>query len=295
MKRDDVDRSRGGEGLDTLARSQNLSRARKKDERVPLAPVPILANRALHGILDRVPRIRGAILDVDRERPPFDLDDRRVTEVLGDGRRIERGRHHDDREVLPSPFTNLTKKGESEVGLEAALVKLVENDGRDPVEEGVVLNPPEQDAFGHHLETRPRRAPALEAHAVADLLADLPAALLGDAKRRSSRGDSSRLEQKNLSRLSVSRFEKCRRHTRCLARPRRRDEHERTALRDVRDDAIEIRIDRKRLQGRANVELRSRSRSTESHRPRPASTPNVIVDCARRRVRASKSCRALDD
>ena len=46
----------------------------------------------------------------------------------------------------------LAAQGEGQVGVQAALVELVEDHAADPVERRVVLQQPEQDAVGHHLD-----------------------------------------------------------------------------------------------------------------------------------------------
>ena len=75
-------------------------------------------------------------------------------------------------------------KAEGEVGVQAPLVELVEHDGADAFEERVGQQLPGEDALGHDPEPRPRPDPALEPDLVADLLAERPAVLLGDPRRR---------------------------------------------------------------------------------------------------------------
>ena len=154
------------------------------------------------------------MLDVDREATPLRLDDRRTPEERRDRRRVQRGRHDDELQVVAhlAPYT--LREREGKIAAEAPLVELVEHDGTDAFEQRVVLEAPEQDAFRHHEQPCGLRRLALEAHLVADRLADGLTALVGDATGGSTRRDTTRLEHENRARDSV---EQGRRHARRLA------------------------------------------------------------------------------
>jgi hypothetical protein len=78
--------------------------------------------------------------------------------------------------------------------VDAALVELVEDDHVEIAQQRIRLQPRGQDAFRRDEQARPRVEAALEADLPADLLADRPAALVGDAARERASGDAARLE-----------------------------------------------------------------------------------------------------
>ena len=87
----------------------------------------------------------------------------------------------------------LAEVAEQEVDVEAALVGLVDDQHLVGAEEAVALDLGEQDAVGHHLDEGVLADPVVEAHGVADRLADLGAELLGDALRHRPGGEPPRL------------------------------------------------------------------------------------------------------
>ena len=98
------------------ARRIDLAYARKKTERV--------ATRVAHRLGDR--RV-GAIANVDRKAPRADVEHARAAEEGRDVLRRDRRRHHHEREVVARQH-GLLRQRQREVGVDAALVKLVEND-----------------------------------------------------------------------------------------------------------------------------------------------------------------------
>ena len=79
--------------------------------------------------------------------------------------------------------------------MDAAFVKLVDDDGVEIGKERILLEPGGQDAFGRDQEPCRLLKPALEAHVPADLAADRPSALDGDPVRDRSGRDAPRLEE----------------------------------------------------------------------------------------------------
>jgi hypothetical protein len=75
-------------------------------------------------------RLRRCIRNVDRMDAPGHGDDRAAVEKRGDRLRLDRGRHHDDPEIVARP-PRLSRQGDGKVGVDAALVKLVEDDRRE--------------------------------------------------------------------------------------------------------------------------------------------------------------------
>ena len=89
----------------------------------------------------------------------------------------------------------LPRQRDREIGVDAALVKLVEDDGAEVGEQRIALQPRGQDAFGHDEQPRVGGEAALEADLPADLAAERPAAFVGDARGDRARGDAARLQQ----------------------------------------------------------------------------------------------------
>ena len=133
-----------------------------------------------------------AVADLDGEGPPRHLDDRRGSavgsrEVLREALRVDRRRRDDDLEV-GSTRQELLEVAEDEVDVEAALVRLVDDDRVVAAQLTVALHLGEQDAVGHHLDEGVPAALVGEAHLVADSGPELDGELLrqplGDRPRR---------------------------------------------------------------------------------------------------------------
>ena len=125
---------------------------------------------------------------------PGHVDDRTAAEKRGHGRGVERRRHDDDPEVVAGA-PGLLRKRDGEIGVNAALVELVEHDGPEIREQRILLQPRRQHAFGRDEQLRSRTESALEADLPADLLADRPPAFRRDALRDGARGHAARLQQ----------------------------------------------------------------------------------------------------
>ncbi len=109
-------------------------------------------------------------------------------EALGvDGRRRE-----DELQVRPfrDQLLQVTQK---EIDVEAALVRLVEDDRAVLAQLAVALGLREQDAVGHQLDHRPGLQGIVEAHFVAHQRSEPRTELLRDARRDRARGDAPRL------------------------------------------------------------------------------------------------------
>mmetsp|Transcript_8826 Transcript_8826/g.26059 ORF Transcript_8826/g.26059 Transcript_8826/m.26059 type:complete len:338 (+) Transcript_8826:2641-3654(+) len=135
-------------------------------------------------LFDRVPRARR------------NLQDRALPEVVGKRGHVERGTHQDDPHVSPAD-KQLLQQNEQEVGHEVTLMHLVHEHVRVALKIGVagVHEAPEQDAHRAELDAAVPRLGWLRvaAHAVADRLAQLLAALPGHALRHGDRRDAPRL------------------------------------------------------------------------------------------------------
>ncbi len=142
---------------------------------------------------------------LDRPSASLGGQHRRPAHQRRDRRGVERGRHHQERQIRPQRTADLERQRQPEVGLQPALVELVEDQAARARQVRRGLDHPRQDALGHHLD--PRAGHRLAAHAVADppphrLAQRLRQPLGGGARRDPARlqhddaaGDEPGLEQ----------------------------------------------------------------------------------------------------
>ena len=105
---------------------------------------------------------------------------------------VDGGRGDDDLQVRP-PRQQLLQVAQQEIDVEAALVRLVDDDGVVATQQRVALRLGQQDAVGHQLDGRVGAGAVIEAHLVADHLAHRRVQFLGDALGHRSRGQAARL------------------------------------------------------------------------------------------------------
>ncbi|MCY1510234.1 hypothetical protein D9M68_446050 [compost metagenome] len=120
------------------------------------------------------------------------LDDRGITEMLGEALQVDGGRGDDQLEVGPARQQGL-EEAEEEVDVQAALVGLVDDDGVVALEEAVVLGFGQQDAVGHQLDQAALVGLVLEAHLVAHQFAQGAADLLRHPRRHAACRQPARL------------------------------------------------------------------------------------------------------
>ena len=178
------------------------------------------------------------VADLDREHAARHLDHRRgrVTraEVAREAVGVERRRRDDDLEVGP-PRQELLEVAQQEVDVEAALVRLVDDDRVVGGEQRVALRLREQDAVGHQLDERVGLRVVGEADLVADRLAGRRAELLRDSRGDRARGDAPRLRVADQTALAAAEREADLRQLRGLA-----------GARLAADDDDRVRADRRR-------------------------------------------------
>ncbi len=105
---------------------------------------------------------------------------------------------------------------QADVGVNAALVELVQHDGGEVGEQRIPLQPRGQDPFGDDEQPGVRGEAAFEPDLPSDLAANGPSLLLGDARRDGARRHPSRLQQDDRAGGHQRR-----RHPRAFARTRR--------------------------------------------------------------------------
>ena len=170
------------------------------------------------------PRFRGFLVaHFDREGAAFGLEQLAGLHELLQRARHQGGGHDDDLQVGAARALQLAGEGEHKVAVEVALVKLVDDDAADVAQFGVVEQQAQHDAFGDVDQAGVPAGDVVEAHLIADFLAEPRVAFLGHPLRQHARGDAARLQDDAaLARLEEARVEHELRHLGRFARTGRR-------------------------------------------------------------------------
>jgi hypothetical protein len=105
------------------------------------------------------------------------------------------GSRHDDDAKIASRFELCpASHSQREVGIDAALMELVQYHYADTVKKRIVLKLPEKDSGSNDADGRPATCVVVETYAVADAAAYTFAGLLGHAPRGCSGRDATRLQ-----------------------------------------------------------------------------------------------------
>ena len=107
----------------------------------------------------RASRIAGEIARLDRKGAALAFDHRRVAEQLADPRAVERRRHDQEAQILAQALLRVERQREAEIGIERALVELVEQHRGDAVERGIVEDHAREHALGDDLDAGLRSDP----------------------------------------------------------------------------------------------------------------------------------------
>ncbi len=178
--------------------------------------------------LDWFARIAPDIARLDREGAAGALDHFRTalrpTKKLADACAVERRRHDQKLEVLAQTLLDVASQREAEIGVERALVELVEQDGGDARERGVVEHHAREDPLGHDLDAGRARDLGAEADAVAHRRADRLAECRRHARRRGAGRKPARLQHEHLLALGPWLLGQNQRHPRGLAGAGRSDQ-----------------------------------------------------------------------
>jgi hypothetical protein len=94
------------------------------------------------------------MLDRDGVLPPSRLHDRRVPEQVGHPSAVEGGGGDEDVQIRTQGAPRFEREGQREVGLEVALVELVEEQHARAGQRRIPLQPAEQDPLRDHLDAR---------------------------------------------------------------------------------------------------------------------------------------------
>ena len=225
VERDDIDGRIGHALLEQRLGAADFAGAGQEHQQRAL----IGAQGALHGVghlgFDARARIAAEIARLDRKGAAFALDHRRAAEQRRHAGAVERRRHHQDFQFLAQALLHVARQRQSEIGIERALVKFVEQHGGDAVERRIVEDQPREHALGDHLDARALGNLRAEAHAQADGVAHLLAQGRGHAGGGGARRQPSRLQHQDFLTSRPRLVEQHQRHARGLAGARRRHQH----------------------------------------------------------------------
>ena len=201
----------------------------------------------------------------------------------------------------------LQRERQAEVGVEAALVELVEDEKADPLERGIGLDQAGEHALGDHLEPGARADPRVPADAVADGRPDRLAELSRHVPCSRARREPPRLEQHDAPPSEPRLVEQRERHPRRLAGARRRLQHYAPALAERSRQRRKRGFDRKAVHGaectpprtgpwpiagrRGNISVSSAPKYPVPHpplEPRRSRVTDTVVEIRRRAAERAK-------
>jgi hypothetical protein len=159
----------------------------------------------------------------------------------------------------------LLQEAEQEVDVQAAFVRLVDDQRVVLLEPGVALRLGEQDAVGHQLDEGIGRTAVAETDLVADEAAGLALQLLGDARRRGAGGDPPRLRMADQAARAATELEADLRDLRRLAGAGLAADDDHLVLRDQRRDLVAAGVDRQVV---GKLRLRQARAACGDRRPR---------------------------
>ena len=183
-----------------VGRLANFALAGQENQYV--AGIAPIAPQLVHGVGNRVVQVIVArLLErtvplLHREHAARHHDHRRRSaarrKVVGEALRIDGGRSHDDLQVRTA-WQYLAQVTEQEIDIQAALVRLVDDQRVIGLEQRVALRLRQQDTVRHQLDRGLPRQPVLKAHLKADHLAQRRLQLFGDAFGDAAGRDTPRL------------------------------------------------------------------------------------------------------
>ena len=186
-------------------------------------------DRVRHPVLDARARVAAEVARLDRERAAFAGDDGSIAQKPRHPRAIQRRRHRQDAQVLPQPGLAVERQGKPQIGIERALVELVEQHRADAGKLGIVKDHAGKDALGDDLDARPRPRFRDHPRAQADPLPDGLGQGVRHALRGCPRGNAARFQHQDLGGAEPAFVHQREGHARRLASARRGHEHGRCA------------------------------------------------------------------
>ena len=181
-----------------------------------------------HPWLDEFPRLeRPAPTNINRVHAAFAADHRRVVEQPGQALALQGCGHQQNfqRRIVAQQLPAIETQRQGQVGIQATLVKLIEDQQPYALQRRVCLQPAGQDAFGDHFDTGIGPDLAVQANAVTHRFTDFLAQLAGQPFCRRTRRQPARLQHHDGLPGQPGFIQQCQRYTGSLACAGRRLEH----------------------------------------------------------------------
>ncbi len=134
------------------------------------------------------------ILDFDGEHLSIRDEHGRIIEIGCDRFGIKRGGHHDEFKIGSRDLLKSFGKREGNIALQVALVKLVEENCANAVQYGIVLQPAQENAFGHKCDASLFVDVIFEPDLITNFATQFRSAFTRNSGGNCPRGYSSRLQ-----------------------------------------------------------------------------------------------------
>ena len=170
-------------------------RTRHEDKDVAVGAVEVFP----HGLNREVPGrfVAGfvaEVFDLNGKNPAFRNEGLAGGEVFFDLAAVQRGGHDDDFEIGPGGFLEIEGAGQTDVAVEVAFVKLVEDYSGNVPQTRVGDHLPQEDAFRDEKDAGGGGGNIVQPDAIADFTAERDAAFLGHAFGQHAGGQAARLQ-----------------------------------------------------------------------------------------------------
>ncbi len=158
-------------------------------------------------------------------------DHRRLAQEIRDWSTVQRGRHHEQAEILAKDPLRFETEGQACIGLQAPFVEFIEEDDRVSAERRVVLEQATEDAFRDHFNSGLGPHLRVESHAIADRSADRFTQRGGHAMGCGACGKPPRFQHKQSLSVEPGSIKQGQRHPRRFSGARRRGQQRIPSLR----------------------------------------------------------------
>lgn len=196
-----------------------------------------------------VARLAGEEFNFHRERAAFAFQGFARRQVFAQSAARQRGGHDDELEIGPLRFLEIERAGEREIAEQVPLVKFVEEDRGDAAQCRIGQHAAEEDALGDVEDARGGAGDVIEADLVTDFLAQMRAALVGDAAGEHACSEASRLENDHEAITRETGVEEHLRNLRRFARAGGRAQDEAVRAGEAGDQIVADRVNGQRRVG----------------------------------------------
>ncbi len=246
-----------------LVRIADLALARQEDQHVAARiQAGDLVDGRHDGVVDGAVALvfalafQRAVAHFHRIGTAFDADHRRIVEMLGEAFGVDGGRGDDQLQVRPLA-QQLLQVAQQEIDVEAAFVRLVDDDRVVVRQPAVTGDLRQQNAVGHELDAAVFADLVIEAHLVADQLAQFTLQFLCHAAGHRTCGNPSRLGAADHAGLATAGGQAQFRQLGGLARAGFTGDHHHLMFADQPDDGVGFTRNRQlRVQSNGRLLLR---------------------------------------